>query len=168
MIEKFFTPASEAKAAPSQPEMLSPETTTLASPQYPEAATSHLTDKGAPSPVLLKKKRVKGTASQRLAKAASRVLRDNSDKIVQTLYERTLAGDVRSGRLLLTFMKRLRAPQPRRKAPVCPCKTKDAASRNSSPNSDPRSATPSPVSPVASNMAEKPNRSREIGPSECQ
>jgi hypothetical protein len=61
------------------------------------------------------KKRVRGTAGQRLAKAASRVLRDNGDKIVQTLYERTLNGDVRSGRLLLAFMKKLRAPRPRKK-----------------------------------------------------
>ena len=60
-----------------------------------------------------KKKRVKGHAFKRLARASARILRDNSDELVKALYDRALAGDAASGKLLLAFLKYLPPSQPR-------------------------------------------------------
>jgi hypothetical protein len=67
------------------------------------------------SPPKMLTKRVHGDAAIRLAKASARMLRDNSDQIIKTLYERTLAGDLGSGKLLLAFLTKLPQLRSRRK-----------------------------------------------------
>jgi len=62
------------------------------------------------------KKRVRGTARQRLAKACARAMRDDSNNIVDALFKRALEGNVGSVRLILSMLEKLPA-QSRRKKP---------------------------------------------------
>jgi hypothetical protein len=53
------------------------------------------------------KKRIRGDALQRLAKASARKVRDNSEEIIGALLGRVLAGDVSCAKLLVTLIERL-------------------------------------------------------------
>lgn len=52
------------------------------------------------------KKRVRGDAIQRFAKACSRALRDNGDEIAQGLFRRAVEGNAGAARLLLKILEK--------------------------------------------------------------
>lgn len=60
------------------------------------------------------KKRTRGDAITRLCKAISRNVRDNSDTLAATLFERALQGDVNCTKLLVALIERLPPPKPRK------------------------------------------------------
>jgi len=53
-----------------------------------------------------KPKRVRGDAVKRLYKATARIVRDNCDKIAQTLLDCALSGDVSAAKLLVAFIEK--------------------------------------------------------------
>lgn len=59
------------------------------------------------------KKRVRGNAVTRLAKATARIVRDNSDKLSDALFKRALEGDVNCTKLLVALTEK--CPQKKRK-----------------------------------------------------
>jgi hypothetical protein len=58
-----------------------------------------------------KKKRVKGNAIDRLAKATARKVRDESAELSDALFKRALAGDVNCTKLLVTLIEKLPPPK---------------------------------------------------------
>ena len=62
----------------------------------------------APKP---KKKRIRGDAITRLARASSSKVRDKSEEIIDALVRRVIEGDVNCAKLLVTFIERLPPPK---------------------------------------------------------
>ena len=72
----------------------------------------------APAPSSTSKTRIRGDVLKRLRRSAIRVVRDNSDRLAQSLFDQTIKGNTNSGKLLLSIIKAVAEPQPpkRRKA----------------------------------------------------
>ena len=60
------------------------------------------------------RKRVRGDALTRLCKASARTVRENSPKIIDSLYQGVLQGDVSCAKLLVVLIEKLPPPKPRR------------------------------------------------------
>jgi hypothetical protein len=76
-----------------------------------ETSTEPETKLETPQPQ--KKKRVRGNAIDRLAKATARSVRDRSAELSDALFKRALEGDVNCTKLLVTLIEKL--PPPKRK-----------------------------------------------------
>jgi hypothetical protein len=81
-------------------------------------------EKAASTPLEVKalinppKKRIRGDAITRLCKGISRNVRDNSDQLANTLFERALAGDVNCTKLLVALIEKLPPPRSRGKSAI--------------------------------------------------
>lgn len=58
-----------------------------------------------PPPNTTSAKRVRGIAIERLSKACAKKVRDNSEKIAESLFDHTLEGNVNCAKLLVSLIK---------------------------------------------------------------